>query len=296
MNSPVVLFAYNRPDALKGAIASLRSSRLAPETDLYLFVDGPKGEEDAAKQQKIHEVVEGLQGFNRVQIRFSETHRGLADSVISGVSEVLERSDRVIVLEDDLKVTPDFLEWMNAALDKYAASGEVFSVCGYSNRVRMPEGYRFDGYFGPRNASWGWGVWKDRWASVDWNPSPSSMERNRHAFNRWGGSDCYSMLKAWSEKRNDSWAIRFNFSEFLQNRLSFFPVMSHVDPTGGFDGSGTHCGRYSRFKFDLTPAGRQAPYLLPDHVEVLPVVRKRVLSYHSLAARAFSRLMYLFHG
>jgi len=202
----------------------------------------------------------------------------------------------VIVLEDDLKVAPDFLEWMNEALDKYAASDEVFSVCGYSNRVRMPEGYRFDGYFCPRSASWGWGVWKDRWESVDWNPSPSSIESNRLAFNRWGGSDCYSMLKAWSEKRNDSWAIRFNFSEFLQKKLSLFPVLSHVDPTGGFDGSGTHCGRYSRFKFEMVPVGRQSHYLLPDHVEVLPVVRNRALSYHSLAARAFSRLMYLLHG
>ena len=193
--TPVVLVAYNRPDALKKALEALAANELAAGTDLYVRIDGPKGPADAEKVEAVCEIARRAQGFRSVEITCSPENRGLAASVIAGVQRVLEVSDTVIVVEDDLLVHPAFLTYMNQALEHYASEPSVFSVCGYSNRVSVPEGFGFDAYFCPRSSSWGWGTWRDRWQSVDWNPTPASLQKNACAFNRWGGSDCAKMLR-----------------------------------------------------------------------------------------------------
>lgn len=224
-----------------------------------------------------------------------EKHLGLSASVIDGVGHVMEQADRVIVLEDDLLVQPALLSYLNAALDRYRSLAEVFSVCGYGNRVETPAGFLADAYFGPRSSSWGWATWRDRWTSVDWNPSPEMMRCHARAFNAWGGSDCARMLHQWMAGKNDSWAIRFGFSQFLQDKVSLFPVRSLVDPSPGFDGSGTHCRKYNRFRFLLDDRDPSRPFLFPETPVVDPRIRKSILRYHSLPARAWSRLMYLLY-
>lgn len=296
MNAPVALFAYNRPRQLAEALRSLCEADGAGATELYVFVDGPRTGEDAPKVSECVRIARETTGFGKVHVQVSDRNRGLAASVIAGVGKVVSTSGKVIVLEDDLRVTKGFLVWMNAALDRYEDCDKVFSVCGYTNRVRIPATYRHDGYFCPRSASWGWGTWQDRWESIDWHPSPAEVESEGRAFDRWGGSDCRNMLRSWLRGDTDSWAIRFCFQEFLQGKVSLFPVRSHVDPSAGFDGSGTHCRRYSRFKFDLVPETvPQNGFSFPETTDVVPSIRRSALLYHSIPARAWSRLMYLLH-
>lgn len=296
MKAPVALFAYDRPRLLTEAIHSLREAEGAAETDLFIFVDGPRSDADGPKVSESVRIAREARGFGNVHVKVSDRNKGLAASVIAGVGEVISAAGKAIVLEDDLRVTPDFLVWMNAALDRYGDCEKVFSVCGYTNRVRIPEAYPHDGYFCPRNASWGWGTWQDRWKSIDWQPSPAQVESEGRAFDRWGGSDCRSMLLSWMRGDTDSWAIRFCFNEFLQGKVSLFPVLSHVDPSAGFDGSGTHCRRYSRFKFDLVSGTvPERGFSFPEQAAVVPSIRRSALSYHSIPARAWSRLMYLLH-
>ena len=293
--TPVVLVAYNRPAALKNALESLVINNLAAMTDLYVQIDGPKGPADAEKVEAVRTIAREVKGFRSVEVTCARENRGLAASVIAGVERVLEVSDTVIVIEDDLLVHPAFLTYMNQALEHYASAPEVFSVCGYSNRVDVPKGYDSDTYFGPRSSSWGWGTWRNRWQSVNWNPAPTSLQDNAHAFNRWGGSDCAKMLRDWMEGRNQSWAIRFCYSQFIQGKVSLFPIRSLVDPSAGFEGDGTNCHKYSRFKFDMAPAEKGA-FRFPSEVETVPPILRSALRYHSPIRRAWSRLMYLIYG
>ena len=292
---PVVLFAYNRPDALRRTLAALAADVLAAETDLFIRVDGPRNETDRGKVAAVRQVALDAHGFRSVDVIWSEKNQGLAPSVISGVSHVLESFESVIVLEDDLVTHPGFLLYMNKGLEMYRDKSDVFSVCGYTSEVPMPSGYGYDAYFCVRSASWGWGTWRDRWQSVDWNPTKASLRAHARSFNRWGGSDCASMLRSWMEGRNSSWAIRFCYSEFLQGKASLFPVESLVDPSAGFAGDGTHCKSYNRFRFRMAPAGKRT-FRLPEIVEVIPSVRRGALRYHSLALRAWTRLMVFLHA
>lgn len=293
--TPVVLLAYNRPEALRRTLTALAADGLAAGTDLYIRIDGPKKEADAEKVKAVREVALATSGFHNVDVSWETNNRGLASSVIAGVECVLDNSGTVIVLEDDLVTHPGFLSFLNAGLERYRDVPEVFSICGYSNRVRRPSNYGYDAYFCPRSSSWGWATWRDRWQSVDWNPTPASLQKNAFAFNRWGGSDCAKMLRDWMEGKNSSWAIRFCYSQFLQGKVSLFPTESLVDPSGGFAGDGTHCKSYNRFRFNMAPSGRRS-FRMPDEVEVIPSFRLDALHYHSLPLRAWTRFMNLFYA
>ena len=292
--TPVVLIAYNRPDALKRALEALAADDLAAGTDLFIRIDGPKGPQDIDKVEAVRETARQARGFRSVDIAWSEENRGLAASVIAGVEHVLDYSETVIVVEDDLVVHPGFLTFLNAGLERYKDVPEVFSICGYTNEVRMPAGYPFDAYFCTRSSSWGWATWRDRWQSVDWNPTPASLQKHAIAFNRWGGSDCASMLRKWMEGKNSSWAIRFCYSQFLQGRVSLFPTESLVDATAGFNGDGTHCRSYNRFRSHLADDGKRS-FSLPPKVVVLPSVHRSALRYNSIPLRVWTRLMILFY-
>lgn len=195
--APVIIFAFNRLDALINVITSLLLNEEAQESDLFVFVDGAR-EGKVGERELVCSVcryIENIVGFKSVNYTFSETNKGLGNSVIKGVTEVISRYGKAIVLEDDLILAPNFLFFMNQGLDKYKEETSVFSICGYSNKVKVPKDYSYDTYFCTRSSSWGWATWADRWNSVDWElENFDKYHILKKEFNRWGGSDCWKML------------------------------------------------------------------------------------------------------
>lgn len=296
MNAPIVIFAFNRPDALKACVASLLTNAEAKDSDLIVFVDGPRADHEGEAQivDAVRSLAGNISGFHSLETHFSKYNMGLGPSVISGVSNVIERYGRVIVIEDDLVLSRNFLAFMNKGLDFYEQREKVFSICGYSNKITPSRDYKFDAYFCPRSSSTGWATWKDRWESCDWELKDWTLvKQNARAFNRWGGSDCFGMLQNWKVGRNQSWAIRFCYNEFIQNKLSVFSVISHVRNIG-FDGKGTNSQKWSRFKYEFDES-ESKEFVWPDNVASDKKIRRQALSYHSILARAYSRLMYLIH-
>lgn len=296
MQAPIIVFAFNRLEALRNTIASLLRNSEAIESDLFIFVDGARTnkEGEAEKVSAVQDFVKSITGFRSLHYSFSESNKGLGPSIIAGVSDIINRYGRAIILEDDLVVAPNFLAFMNQGLERYENCPEVFSICGYNNKVRVPYGYNADAYFCVRSSSWGWGTWADRWNSVDWELNDwESVEQRAKAFNRWGGSDCFKMLRDWHNGLNQSWAIRFCYAQFVEDKLALFPITSKVD-NRGFDGDGTNCKRWSRFKFDFDLSGNK-DFTFPSNFSVNPVLLKSALSYHTIWIRLWSRLMYLIH-
>lgn len=291
--APIIIFAFNRLEPLKATIASVLQNSEASESDLYVFVDGarPSKEGEAEKVKNVHEYVKTISGFNSITVHFSETNKGLGPSIIAGVTEVINKYGSAIVLEDDLILSKNCLAFMNQGLDKYEHDKKVFSICGYSNKVKTPKGYGYDSYFSVRSSSWGWATWSDRWDSVDWELKDwDNYQSLKSSFNKWGGSDCFGMLKGWKEGKNKSWAIRFCFAQFLQDKLSLFPIISKIN-NNGFGGDGTNCKKYSRFKF-LFDDSVNKKFNFPDDIGVNFLLRKSALSYHSITKRIWSRIMY----
>lgn len=297
MYAPIVLFAFNRLEPLKACVASLLENSEAADTDLVVFVDGPRVTIDGEleKVEAVREFVSSITGFKSLETHFSNENKKLGPSIIAGVTDVIKRYGKAVVIEDDLIASQNMMAYLNQGLDKYENDKEVFSICAYSNIVRAPKDYQYDVYFAPRSSSWGWATWKDRWMSCDWELKDwESVKRNARSFNNWGGSDCYGMLKGWKEGRNQSWAIRFCYNQFVQNTVSLFPLISKID-NEGFDGSGTNCKNWSRYKFDFDRSDDK-DFRMPDKVIKNKKLYRECLKYYSISIRIYSRLMYIYYG
>lgn len=266
--SPVALFVFRRPEHTAQVLADLRANLEAADTPLYIFSDAAASTSHRDGVRAVRTFCRGLQGFARVQLIEHPQNLGCAASVIDGVSRVLAHHDRLIVVEDDLRLSSRFLAYMNAALDRYQARRDIFSVSAFAplpDRIGMPQHYRADVYLSRRNASWGWGTWADRWCQVDWDvrdyPIFCRDRRRRRAFDL-GGNDLSLMLDAQMAGRIDSWAVRFSYAHFISRAYSVCPRWSYTDHTGD-DGSGTHVPDGGGCRSDLSLA-RAKPHLPPD--------------------------------
>lgn len=292
--APIIIFAFNRLNALKHTVQSLLLNEEAKKSDVYIFVDGPRFNKKGEKEKvlAVQEYIKSIQGFKSIKYFFSETNKGLGTSIIEGVSQIISKYEKVIVLEDDLTFSTNFLAFMNQGLEKYANENKVFSICGYSNRIKKDKSYIADSYFCTRSSSWGWATWKDRWDSIDWELKEwESISKKAKQFNKWGGSDCFKMLKDWHNGKNQSWAIRFCFNQFLQQKVSLFPITSKVS-NNGFDGEGTNCKKWSRFKSILDSTNNKN-FTYPENTIINETLYKSAMSYHTIILRLWSKIMYL---
>ena len=257
--APIVLFAYDRPDHLNKTINALRNNRFASDSHLFVFVDGPKTNASGDLINRIREVrniVEKINGFAKVEYHFADSNIGCRDSIINGISYVLNKYSSVIVLEDDIITSPAFLSYMNSALDVYAKRPTVFSISGHSHspsKFQVPADYDYDVFASPRVFNWGWGTWADRWFSTDWSMGYYNDFMNRPyekmAFNR-SGDDMVRMLTDEYEGRSSAWDIQFTFHHFRNNALSIVPCISYTYNIG-MDGSGTHCYNSKQINSEL---------------------------------------------
>lgn len=307
--APIVIFGFNRAESLRATLESLAANPEASESDLFIFIDGPRNEEEKSLTDETIRVANKTTGFKSVTVKSSPSNRGLGDSIISGVTEVINQYGKAIVLEDDLRLQPNFLAFINQGLNRYENDPKIFSICGYTSKVKPPKNYAYDAYLCTRSSSWGWATWKDRWETVDWsggitvNQQPETSHQppatsHQHpttshqlSFNAWGGSDCEGMLEGWRKGRNKSWAIRFCYSQYLQDRLSVFPVKSLLE-NEGFDGTGTNCKKWSRFKYELMNPDKRE-FSFPEDSVMLKKFHREALKYHSIPRRILSRIMYM---
>ncbi|MDX2003047.1 MAG: sugar transferase [Chitinophagales bacterium] len=244
--APIVLFVYARPWHTQQTLKYLSAAKLSSESTLYIFCDGPKPNATDDVRNKIEEVravVKSAQWAKDVIISESATNRGLANSIIAGVTEVIEKHGKAIILEDDLLVHHDFLAYMNAALDKFANNQQVFSITGYQFPAKFPEKLS-NTFFFEDIASWSWATWKRAWTHFDplatgWEQMKSDIQlRQRFDFN--GAAAYFEMLRKQMEtKEIDSWAIRWYWSVFKNGGVNLYPKYSLVKNIG-FDGSGSH--------------------------------------------------------
>lgn len=292
--APIALFTYNRLDATKKTIEALKLNYLASESKLIIFSDGPKNEIDEKKVTEIRKYLKCINGFASVELKESDVNKGLADSIISGVTEIINEYGKVIVLEDDLVTTPNFLNYMNQCLDYYQEEKKIISICGYGLKIRKNKHEEYDVYAHGRSSSWGWSTWKDRWETIDWEVKEWEEIKNskkiQRAFNV-NGSDLYSMLRSVQEGNGKSWAIRFCYSQFKQKKLSIFPYYSLVQNIGfNADGSNTK-HQYSRFKIKLDE-GTKTVFRLKKPISNRADIDKMCYHYHSIPIRIYSRIRY----
>ena len=284
--APIILFVYNRIEELKKTINALQNNYFAGDSDLYVFSDGPKlcKPNDKERVEKVRDLLHSLSGFKSITLKEQAENIGLANSIISGITEVSSKYDRFIVLEDDLLTSPYFLKYMNESLEKFKDESKVWCINGMALNpecLEIPDNYPYDTYFNYRNSSHGWGSWSDRWQQAVWDHHHIRNElfplKEQLRFNR-GGNDMTPMMQAQFNGKIDSWAIRWSYSISRNDGVTLSPVHSFVSVL--VSGEGTHVKSYSKVTDnDLSLALDSVTYPEKPVVD-REIARRFALNYH----------------
>ncbi len=264
--APIAIFTYNRYSHLKKTIEALQRNYLAKESEVFIFSDGAKSEIDMPEVQKVRDYISYVNGFKNVNIVLQNSNLGLAQSIITGVSEIINRYGSIIVLEDDLETSPFYLDYMNSALHNYSADN-IWSIAGYSPSIQIPESYTYETFLAFRNCSWGWATWKQNWNETDWNVKDFNeffiTKENRKRFEK-GGNDLSIMLLKQMNNQINSWSIRFNYAGYKHNLPTVYPTNSFVRNIG-VDGSGTNMKKSKKYQIHLSNHKIDMQQFSPDN-------------------------------
>jgi Glycosyl transferase family 2 len=274
--APIAVFVYNRPWHTRQTLEALRRNELAGASELFIFSDAPKSPEAVVAVRQVRDYLGTVAGFKAVNIVAREENFGLARSIIDGVSRLSEQYGRVIVLEDDLLTSSFFLEFMNAALDRYSADERVMQVAGYMFPVDLP--VQPDALFLSFISSWGWATWSRAWQHFD--PLAQGYgklladQALRRKFDLDGHYRYFRMLQAQQQGKAESWAIRWYLSVFLRQGLALYPRKTMVQNLG-FDGSGVNCNisKFAQSELDATFRVTEFPQLIDVSADAELVVR-----------------------
>lgn len=242
--SPVILFVYNRPEHTLKTLEALQRNYLSQQTELYVFCDGAKSGASAQQTEKIEQtrrIVRSKKWCAEVHIEESAENKGLAASIISGVSQVMKKHGQAIVLEDDIVTGKYFLTYMNKALELYKDSPEVWHINGWTNpvKVQSPE----SAFFYPVMECWGWATWADRWQyyKKDCEYYCNKFSRKDiYRFNSDGTENRWKQILRNRSGKINTWAIFWSATIFEHNGLCLAPQKTLVR-NEGMDNSGENC-------------------------------------------------------
>lgn len=249
--APIALFVYKRPEHALKSLNALSECYLSDESHLYIFCDGPKNAVDQENVNRVRGIVASRKWCKHVDIINRENNLGLANSIISGVGQIIDKHGEIIVLEDDIIVSRYFLKFMNEALRFYRNNDKVMHIAAYMYPIpgSFPETF-----FSRLASCWGWATWKRAWDKFEPDPQICMNRIIQNGLSSYldhdGSIHLTKLLQDQIEGKLDSWNIRWHASVTLNGGLCLHPNESLVENIG-IDGSGTHCNSSNAFDVSL---------------------------------------------
>ena len=276
MLAPIVLFVYNRPNHTQKVIDALKNNPEAKDSELFVYCDGAKENASEIEKKQIEEtrkIIRGIMGFKSVTMIENKENKGLACSIIEGVTEIVNKFEKIIVLEDDIVTSKGFLNYMNTALDLYKNNKKIMQVSGYVFPFHQ-DFNKLDTFFYKPGSCWGWGTWKTSWNLFEKAPEKQFNEIGKHdlweEFTLFGAYPSYkSQIEQNISGQINTWAIFWYASMFLNGGTTLMPTISLVQNVG-LDGSGENSGEWSK----------KNPFYWEKLADNIPIKKKR--SYKSI--------------
>lgn len=250
--APIALFVFNRPEHTRRTLKFLQANLLADESRLFIYADAAKTDVDEENVKAVRDLISKVDGFKSVKIIAQKQNLGLAESIIKGVSELVNEYGKVIVFEDDLLSSPYTLQYFNEALAQYQNEDTVMHISAYMYPLAyaddLPETFLYRAVH-----SWGWATWKSSWSHF--NPDIDALIKQFDAqkinqFSIEGKMNFWNQMKAFKAGKNNSWAIRWYASVFLNQGLSLNPSKSLINNIG-HDGTGIHSNVESTYSVSI---------------------------------------------
>ena len=263
--APIILFTYNRPQHTRRMLQALENAELAAESDVFIYSDGARNAHAIEKVNKVRAIISEPWNFKNITIIEREQNLGLAQNVILGVSEIISKYGKAIVLEDDLEISKVGLRYFNNALDFYEKEERVMEISGYMYPVthadKLPESF----FFRVAN-SWGWATWERAWKHYNPNIEELIADFDKDKIKNFSidhSENFWKQVQEYKAGKINSWAIRWYLSIFNQQGLTLYPRKSMIQNIGT-DGSGTHSDSDTVYQVELA---NQIPKFFPTEIE-----------------------------
>lgn len=290
MLAPIVLFVYNRPHHTKEVIDSLLKNPLSKQSELFIFSDFQKKPSDEAKVNECREYIQNIasthpDGFKKINITLRDRNFGLADSIIDGISKVINEYEKVIVLEDDIVVSEVFLDYMNTSLDRYETQQKVWAISAWNYPIEQ-DGLG-DSFFWRIPHCWGWATWKNRWQyykrDIKWIEKNFTKE-DINTISLDGCSPYWEHFVANQKGIIKTWAIFNYLISHKHNALTLMPSLSYIKQIG-FDNSGTNCNDDD--SLNSKTINTKFPIKFPDKIEESSLALLRIQNFHRSQKKPF---------
>jgi hypothetical protein len=258
--APIILFTYNRLSHTKQTIDALKKNKLAKNSELFIYSDGGKDEESWNKVNKIRQYLESIVGFKNISLIKRDVNIGLAQNIIDGVTKIVNKYGKIIVLEDDIVTSPYFLNFMNDSLNFYENISKVWHISGWNYPISN-ENLK-DSFLWRTMNCWGWATWKDRWNNYEKNPQKlieSFSKKNIYEFNLDNATNFWEQVEKNYNKQMNTWAIFWYTTIFKNQGLCLNPTQSFVENIG-FDGTGTNTGCRDNYSSNLSRQNYQIKF------------------------------------
>jgi hypothetical protein len=251
--APIVLFVYNRPWHTQQTLEALAKNDLADQSKLYIYADGAKAdatEDDLKKISEVEELIHSRKWCGDLEFIKRDHNYGLADNIVDGVTTIVNKYGKIIVLEDDIVTSPGFLKYMNDALDLYENEDKVMHISGYMFPVKKKLPSTF--FYQPTTC-WGWGTWSRSWSLANFD-SQYLLEKFIDAqqiqdFNINNTYPFFTHLRENALGTMKTWAVRWYANVFINNGFSLHPFPSLVNNIGN-DGLGENCGTSNKYDWN----------------------------------------------
>lgn len=273
--APIILFTFNRLDHTQKTIEALKKNPLAQYSHLIVFNDAPKNQNQQDDVLSVRRYLKKVDGFKSIELKFKEKNMGLAQSIILGVTEIIELYGKVIVLEDDIVTSPSFLNYMNEALNFYEDKKSVWHISGWNYPINIDNLNSF--FFTRIMNCWGWATWKDRWNYFEKNPQKVISNFTREDITRFDFEDSeafWYQIKANIRGKINTWAIFWYATIFKNNGLCLNPTVRFIENIG-LDGSGVHCNKEDNMA-EQGPINTSTHFDFPEEIIESPLAYQRI--------------------
>ncbi len=287
--SPIVLFVYNRPWHTQQTIEALQNNELASKSELFIYADGAKNEKAYTQVEKVRSYVRVVSGFKKVTVIERDKNWGLANSIIDGVTQTVNKYGRVIVLEDDMVTSPFFLRYMNNALEFYKNEEKVMHISGWNYPIEINT--LNDVFLWKVMNCWGWATWANNWQYFEKDTDKLINEFTKediYKFSLDGTANFWKQVLLNKKGKINTWAIYWYASIFKQNGLCLNPVQSFVQNIG-HDNSGENCSKTNSFSSSNLSLNRDIKFI--EKIAENDLALERIKVFYKLNSRLYKKLM-----
>ena len=237
----VLLLGFNRPELLKKRIDEIHNSKVE---NLYISIDGGSKshtKEMESVKQYAQNKSSNLHFFN---LNHYKDNLGLVKHITGEISKVLAKHKYIVVIEDDIKISTNFINNIIDGLNIHKRDSSTGIVSGFSplHFKYLKNKWRVSSY----PYIWGWACSRAVWQNYKYNLSEINLEQkllNSKSWNNLKPSQKAKWLGLFKKAQTnplDTWDSRLVFLSYCKDFINLAPIFSVVGNEGFNDSRAIH--------------------------------------------------------